>query len=142
MKNIYEKSWIADDFADVLKQSTLGFESLLELLNDTPANPSNYPAYDLVSIGNGETELSVAVAGFGKDEVSIEVANNILTISGKKEKVADTKYLYNGIAKRNFALRFPMYDNIEVTNASLDNGILTVSMTVAEDKKPKAIEIK
>jgi len=141
MKTIFDKTWLADDFGAILKQNTLGFDSLFELLNETPANPSNYPAYDLVSVKDGETELSVAVAGFSKDDVTIEVANNILTIAGKKEKT-EAKYLYNGIAKRNFVLRFPMYDNIEVTHADLENGILTVSMSVVADKKAKTIQIK
>lgn len=130
-----------DDVASFMKQSTLGFDDLLDVLNETPMNPSNFPAYDLIDDGDGKSKLQVAVAGYGKSDIGITVENNVLSVKGTKAK-EEVTYFYNGIAKRNFTVRFPILNSVEVTGAELEDGILTITLEVAEDKRPKSIEIK
>lgn len=128
-------------------RSTVGFDRMLRLL-DSVSNTGEapgYPPYDIASTGENQYRISVAVAGFGEDELEVKIQESQLTIKGAANKAAGdtTKYLHRGIAKRAFELRFSLADHIEVSNAHLDNGTLNVELVrdVPEAMKPRTIAI-
>lgn len=130
---------LSNSLAD-LKTLSLGFDEIFDIMS-SPFNPSNYPVYDLIDEGDGKSRIDIALAGFDRDNVSVTMEKNILTISGSRSKT-DEKFVYNGIAKRDFTMRFPVLDSLKVSEAEFKNGILSVSFETVEDKKPKSIEIK
>lgn len=106
--------------------------------------PNKFPPYDLVKIGEDQYTLTLAVAGYKKEDISITVDNSILNLSGEWKNTKDTPdYIYSGIAKRNFNLQFRLSEFVEVENADLVDGILTVKLfkRIPEDKKVKSILI-
>ena len=135
------------DFSPLFR-STIGFDRLARLVDsasrfDTAA-PS-YPPYNIETTGDDAYRLTMAVAGFARDEIEITARENTLTIAGKahKEEVEDGRYLHRGIARRAFERRFSLADHIKVTGASLDNGLLHVDLVreVPEAAKPRRIQI-
>lgn len=107
-----------------------------------------YPPYNIVKVDENKYCIEMAVAGFGKQNIDIEVSNNTLTISGGFELVDDIEvnpvtYLYKGIADRSFSRKFTLADTVEVTDAKLINGMLKLWLEniIPEEKKLKKIEI-
>lgn len=135
------------DFSPLFR-STIGFDRFARMVDaatrfDTaPA----YPPYNIESTGEGSYRLTMAVAGFARDELDITVHENSLVIAGKAHKEDDEtqgRYLHRGIARRAFERRFSLADYIKVTGASLDNGLLHVELVreVPEEAKPRQIKI-
>jgi molecular chaperone IbpA len=89
-------------------------------------------------------EIEMAIAGFAKEDITISVKENSLVVEGGSKKTKDESYVHKGIAARTFTQSFVLGDYVEVTNAKLENGILTISLDrkVPEEKKPKTIKIK
>jgi molecular chaperone IbpA len=105
---------------------------------------SSYPPYNIESTGDNAYRLTMAVAGFGPDELEVIVKENDLTVSGKSKTEADrAKYLHRGIARRTFERHFQLADHIKVVGASLANGMLSVELVrdVPEAAKPRKIAI-
>lgn len=102
-----------------------------------------YPPYDLVEVDTDTYELSIAVAGFAKEDIDVSVDNGTLIVKGEKEK-SDDKYVHKGIATRKFTRTYALGEYMEVTGANLENGMLTITVEriVPEEKKPKTIKIK
>ncbi|MDH5750252.1 MAG: Hsp20 family protein [Rhodospirillales bacterium] len=131
-----------------LFRSTVGFDRfarLLDSLPDTVETVQSYPPYNIEADGEDRYRISVAVAGFTDEMLSIEVKEDLLTISGKSPEVeAETTYLHHGIAGRDFVRKFQLDDHVKVTGANLINGLLTIDLVreVPEEKKPRVIEIK
>jgi len=132
-----------------LYRSTVGFDRLFSML-DQGAGFDNaaptYPPYNIERTGENAYRISVAVAGFGESELSLEAKENTLTIRGEKaEKADETKgeVLYQGIAARAFERRFQLADHVQVTGATLANGLLHVDLVreIPEAKKPRQIPI-
>lgn len=128
---------------------TIGFENqfdLLEQLQKAAKNKPSYPPYNIKELVEGEKyALEMAVAGFSKDDIKITVHENELLIMGVPDKASKSdNYVHKGIAARSFEQSFALGEYVEVDDASLDNGMLTIVLArnVPEDKKPKAIEIK
>jgi len=128
-------------------RSTIGFDRMFRLLDSmagTGEVPS-YPPYNIVKHGDDKYSITVAVAGFGEDELEVKVQDGQLTISSTPDKAekAEVSYIHRGIARRAFELRFSLADYIEVTGASVDNGMLTVDLVrnVPEAMKPRTIAI-
>ena len=130
-----------------LYRNTVGFDrlfSMLDQLGGVEAAPS-YPPYNIERTGENAYRISVAVAGFTEADLSIEVKENALTLRGDRkaegEKKADV--LYQGIAARSFERRFQLADHMQVTGASLANGLLHVDLIreIPEAKKPRQIPI-
>jgi molecular chaperone IbpA len=123
------------------------FDELMRL-NAQQGN-TNYPPYDIVQINDDEYMISVAVAGFGHDNLSVTKDKKVLIIEGKhsRETVdnedATAKYLHKGISERSFRREFQLADHVEISNAHLELGILNIHLTreVPEDAKPKTIAI-
>jgi len=136
------------DFSPLFR-STIGFDRFARMVDaatrfDGTAN--SYPPYNIESTGEDAYRLTMAVAGFGRDEIDITVHENSLVISGKGQKEdeqAQGRYLHRGIARRAFERRFSLADHIKVVGASMDNGLLHVDLVreVPEEAKPRQIKI-
>ena len=136
------------DFSPLFRTS-VGFDRLASLLNATyrPEQSAGYPPYNIVSRGENSYQISMAVAGFAEHEIKITSELNQLTVVGEKSEdkaSEDTQFLYRGIATRSFERRFNLADHVKVTGATLDNGLLHISLEreLPEVMKPRTIEIK
>jgi molecular chaperone IbpA len=125
----------------------IGFDSMLDELmrmNATQTN-NNYPPYNIVQNSEDNFAIEIAVAGFTEGEISIELENRMLTITGNKIHDLDNpkEYLHRGISYRNFQREFILGEHVEIKSADHSNGILTITCEriVPEDKKPKTIAI-
>jgi molecular chaperone IbpA len=127
----------------------IGFDNMFDELMRVSAQQSstNYPPYNIVQINEDEYMISLAVAGFGLDNLSVTKNKKFLIIEGKEyhpdsEKVVPN-YLHKGISNRDFRREFQLADHVEITNAHLELGILSVHLKreVPEEAKPKAIAI-
>ena len=132
-----------------LYRSTVGFDRLFSLLDSfggvDGGNPT-YPPYNIERTGENAYRISVAVAGFGENELSIEAKENKLTIKGEKQtkdEKNDGEVLYQGIAARAFERVFQLADYVQVKGATLENGLLHVDLVreIPEAKKPRQIPI-
>lgn len=130
-----------------LYRSSIGFDRMGSLFDSalrSEKTTGGYPPYDIEVRGENEYAVTLAVAGFEQSELDIQVEKGVLTIRGKKtEDKVDRSYLYQGIANRAFERKFNLADHVEVSNADLSNGLLTVSLLkeIPEAMKPKSIAI-
>ncbi len=132
-----------------LYRSTVGFDRMLALLDQATGTDSaaTYPPYNIERTGETAYRITVAVAGFSEEDLSIEVKENTLVIRGAKENKVEaeprTEMLHQGIAARAFERRFQMAEHVEVTGANLRNGLLHVELVrkIPEAQKPRRIEI-
>ena len=128
-------------------RSTVGFDRLFNLLDRAGAEQApGYPPYNIERTGENAYRVSVAVAGFGESELSIELKENTLTIKGEKQAQTEDKsgeVLYQGIAARAFERVFQLADFVQVKGAKLENGLLHVDLVreIPETKKPRQIPI-
>ena len=123
----------------------IGFNRELGRLNTAhKTNSQAYPPYDLLKLDEDTYRLSVAVAGFTKDDVNVSVDNGTLLIKGEIVEVTDAEVVHKGIATRKFTRSFALGEYMEVTGADLKDGMLHISIdrVVPEEKKPKTIKIK
>jgi len=125
-----------------LYRSTVGFDRLFSMLDGFEAAPG-YPPYNIERTGDNAYRISVAVAGFGENELSIEAKENTLTIKGEKQTKDSGEVLYQGIAARAFERVFQLADYVQVKGATLENGLLHVDLVreIPEAKKPRQIRI-
>jgi molecular chaperone IbpA len=127
-----------------LYRSTVGFDRLFSMLDGFEAAPG-YPPYNIERTGENDYRITVAVAGFGENELSLEAKENTLTIKGEKQVKQDntSEVLYQGIAGRAFERQFQLADYVQVKGASLENGLLHVDLVreIPEAKKPRQIAI-
>jgi molecular chaperone IbpA len=130
-----------------LFHQTLGFENFIRdvesILNDTKP-VTNFPPHNIIKLDDNKYVVELAVAGFGKDEIDIQVQENTLTIKGEKvEGTPNLEYLHRGIGTRSFTKTITIADTIEVKGAEYKDGILRVGLEniVPEHKKPRKIEI-
>jgi molecular chaperone IbpA len=137
----------AYDFAP-LYRATVGFDRVADLMDRVLTNEvthSTYPPYNIEKTADDAYRISVAVAGFSSDDLSIEQRENALIVSAKKaETDEETTYLHRGIATRAFEKRFHLADHVRVTGASHTDGMLHIEMTreVPEALKPRQISIE
>ena len=130
-----------------LYRNTVGFDRLFSMLDQLVGVESApaYPPYNIERTGENAYRISVAVAGFTGEDLSIEVKENTLTLKGEKKVSEERKgdVLYQGIAARSFERRFQLADGVQVTGAALENGLLHVELVreIPEAKKPRRIEI-
>lgn len=122
----------------------IGFNRELNRLNNAhKTNSQSYPPYDLLKLDEDTYRLSIAVAGFTKDNVNVTVDNGTLIIKGEIVDVTDAEVVHKGIAGRKFVRSFALGEYMEVTGAELKDGMLHISIDriVPEEKKPKSISI-
>jgi molecular chaperone IbpA len=131
-----------------LYRSTVGFDRLFSMLDGFESTPG-YPPYNIERTGENTYRVSVAVAGFAENELSVEAKENTLTIKGEKQTKSAKNgenggdMLYQGIAARAFDRVFQLADHVQVKGASLENGLLHVDLVreIPEAKKPRHIPI-
>ena len=127
-----------------LYRSTVGFDRLFSMLDGFESAPG-YPPYNIERTGENDYRVTVAVAGFGESELSIEAKENTLTIKGAKQAKEEQngEMLYQGIAARAFERVFQLADHVQVKAAALENGLLHVDLVreIPEAKKPRQIPI-
>ena len=133
-----------------LMRATVGFDRLANLIDaSTRVDEAalGYPPYNIERIGDEAYRITMAVAGFGEEDLDVTVRENSLVIKAAKAKSEEdkgTKFLYRGIATRAFERRFDLADYIKVTGARLENGVLSVDLVreVPEAMKPRKIAIE
>ncbi len=134
------------DFSPLFR-STVGFDRLMQLMESSTqlAEAANgYPPYNIEKTGEDRYRITVAVAGFGDDELSVETHENALLIEGRKREAnGEARYLYRGIAGRSFKRQFQVADHVKVVAASLGNGLLVIDLVreIPEAMKPRQIPI-
>ena len=128
----------------------VGFDRTFDRLFDYvthQAESTGFPPYNIQKTEDYKFEIEMAVAGFGKSDIEVEVAEGVLTVKSVKDKdtgSTDEYTLYKGISQRNFTRKFTLADDIVVNGAELKDGMLTISLEriVPEEKKPQLIAIK
>ena len=132
-----------------LYRSTVGFDRMFNLfdsLSGSDGTVPTYPPYNIERTGENAYRVTMAVAGFGEADLSIESKENVLTVKGEKkdsEGQKENEFLYRGIASRAFERRFQLADHVEVKGATLENGLLHVDLVrnIPEAMKPRTIAI-
>jgi len=128
-----------------LYRSAIGFDRVLNLLQESQAAApaDNYPPYNIEKTGEQTYRITLAVAGFTLDDITITARPNQLIVVGKRQSKDSAQYLHQGIAQRGFDRRFELADHIEVTDAALENGLLSIDLKreVPEALKPRTIQI-
>ncbi len=131
-----------------LYRSTVGFDRLFTMLDSLaqPEQSQTYPPYNIERTGDNSYRITMAVAGFGEGELSIEAVEHVLTVKGDRGDNVDSdsgEFLYRGIAKRAFERRFQLAEYVEVKGAKLENGLLHLDLVreIPEAMKPRRIEI-
>ncbi|HYE46479.1 MAG TPA: Hsp20 family protein [Caulobacter sp.] len=129
-----------------LYRSVVGFDRLASLLDAAAAQDgqAGYPPYNIERVGDDAYRVEIAVAGFRPDELTVEVKENLLTVTGRKAANDEQrKYLHRGLAERNFERRFQLADYVIVTDANLSDGLLSISLErqLPEALKPRTIKI-
>lgn len=119
------------------------FNRLAKLHDDVTKNIPNYPPYNIKKTGDNTYVIELAVAGFAKQDIEIEFADDKLVVKGNT-KDDDDNYVFKGIAGRNFTRTFALNDHIEIKGAEILNGMLQIALEkiIPEHKKPKKIEVK
>jgi molecular chaperone IbpA len=123
----------------------IGFNRELSRLNTAhKTNTQSYPPYDLLKLDEDTYRISIAVAGFSKDDINVSVDNGTLIIKGEIVEVTDAEVVHKGIAGRKFTRSFALGEYMEVTGADMKDGMLHINVDriIPEDKKPKTIKIK
>jgi molecular chaperone IbpA len=130
-----------------LYRSTVGFDRLFGLLDSVGNGEAQpYPPYNIERTGENAYRVTMAVAGFGEKDLDIQAKENVLTVKGEKREEKEEsgrEVLYRGIAARAFERRFQLADHVEVTGASLENGLLHIDLVreIPEAMKPRKIAI-
>ncbi|HEV7251562.1 MAG TPA: Hsp20 family protein [Mesorhizobium sp.] len=132
-----------------LYRSTVGFDRLftmLDSLGQVDSGQTTYPPYNIERTGPDAYRISMAVAGFSDEDISIEAHRNVLTVKGERKEEQNeegAEVLYRGIAARAFERRFQLADHVEVAGANLKNGLLFVDLkrNIPEEMKPRKIAI-
>ena len=131
-----------------LFRSTVGFDRLARMLDQLPQQSENtqaYPPYDIEALGEDRYKITIAVAGYRIDDISIQQHENLLTVNGHLPDQNTAKvYLYRGLNNVSFERKFQLDDYVEVKNASLYDGLLRIELVreVPEEMKPRKIAIR
>ena len=131
-----------------LYRTIVGFDRLANMIDSAAKlEPSGgYPPYNIEQLSEHEYRIELAVAGFSEEDLDVQVQENVLTVAGKRaapEDADDRNYLHRGIAERSFERRFHLADHVQVRDASLENGLLSIRLEreIPEAKKPRRIAV-
>ena len=136
---------VSPEFWNDYWKHSIGFDRVVDnIVNSVgsfAAFEGNYPPYDIVKESESDWKIIMALAGFKEEDISVHQKETILTITGCNK--SDEEYVFKGIAKRKFKKIFPLVEGSEITNASLKDGLLEISINIAipEEKKPRMIPI-
>ena len=127
-------------------RSTVGCDRLVDLIDDSLrlAGEDNYPPYNIARTGEDNYRISLALAGFKPEEITVTAEQNMLTVEGRKAEKDDREYLYQGISGRPFRRQFNLADYVEVKGASFEDGLLQIDLVreLPEAMKPRPIAIE
>lgn len=131
-----------------LYRSFIGFDHLASMIDAASQNEkqASYPPYNIELLAEDKYRITMAVAGFAQNDISIEVQENTLTVTGQKESKETTgekRFLHKGISERNFERKFQLGDHVKVLTADMEHGLLHIDLerVIPEAKKPRKIEI-
>lgn len=129
-----------------LHRSSIGFDRIFDMLENATRTPAvdNWPPYDTIKLSDDRYRITMAVAGFSRDELDISVQPNLLIVTGeRKNSEQEGEYLYRGIASRAFSRRFELADHVQVSGAQLVDGLLTIELQreIPESMRPRRITI-
>ncbi|SHH59790.1 Hsp20 family protein [Ferrimonas marina] len=131
------------DFSPLFR-STIGFDVMPRMFDEALKPDGNYPPHNVIAINEDEYQIDIAVAGFKKDELGVELHGDKLSITGRKEnKEVDVDYLHRGVALRDFTKAFRLAEHVHLKSALLDHGFLSIRLEreVPETEMPKTIPI-
>jgi len=139
-------SLFTDNF-NKLTPYAVGYDRIFDHLSryvDNNATSTGFPPYNIRKEGDYNYTIEMALAGFGKKDIEVEVSDGTLSVRSVKEDDSDESTLYRGISYRRFERKFTMADDIVVNDAGLENGMLTIDLerVVPEEKKPRLISVK
>jgi molecular chaperone IbpA len=124
----------------------IGFNREMERLSNVQlaSRQTSYPPYDLIKVDDDSYKLSLAVAGFSKDDIDVTTDNGTLIIKGELPEAGEAEVIHKGIAGRKFTRTFALGEYMEITGAEIKDGMLNINIdrVVPEEKKPKTIKIK
>jgi len=127
-----------------LWRSTIGFDRLFDLVEAAQrAGEDNYPPYNIERVDEDRYQISLAIAGFSPDEVSVTAEHNAVIVEGSKADKTERQYLYHGISARPFKRQFNLADYVQVKSAAFENGLLKIELIreIPEAMKPRRIAI-
>ena len=129
-----------------LWRSTIGFDRFFDLVEDSlrwSGEDNNYPPYNIAKTGDDQYAITLALAGFGPEDISITAEQNTLTVEGRKTVKDEQQMLYQGISSRQFRRTFSLADYVQVKAASFENGLLKIELMreIPEAMKPRKIAI-
>ncbi len=132
-----------------LWRSSVGFDEfdkLFDTVFSTNNKGASYPPYNIVKHDKNIYQITMAIAGFGKDQIDISQEGNLLTVKGEMSEdktMNKSEYLYRGIANRNFERKFELADTVKVIEADLNNGLLSINLEreIPEHQKPRKIKV-
>ena len=135
------------DHFNTLTPYTVGYDRIFDNLAryvDNNATSTGFPPYNIRKDGENNYVIEMALAGFGKKDIEVEVADGTLSIRSVKENVDDDSNLYRGIAYRNFERKFTIADDVMVNDAKLEDGMLNIALerVIPDEKKPRLITVK
>lgn len=134
----------AFDFSP-FRRSTVGFDRLFDLLENSAAGQAgdNYPPFDLVQLDDNSYRISLAVAGFRRDEIDITAQQNLLIVAGRRQDDDGSGYIHRGIATRSFERRFGLADHVTVRGADMSDGLLSIDLVreIPEAMRPRKISL-
>ena len=116
---------------------TLGLDETFSRLETFAGTGTNYPPYNIYNGSNSRTVLEVALAGFSKEELSVETERNVLTISANKSSKEEKKYSHKGISHKNFTRNWQLADDVEVESVEFKDGLLTITLMKELPEKQK-----
>lgn len=131
------------DHFNTLTPYAVGFDRLFDQLANNSRVTTSYPPYDIIKDDDYNFKIEMALAGFNKKDIEVEVTENLLTVKSVKENTQDNKNIYKGISYRKFTREFTIADDIKVKDAKLEDGLLTIQLEriIPDEKKPKLIKI-
>ncbi len=129
---------------DPFRNYTIGFDKIFDsLLEVSKINTSNFPPYNIRKLGDGKYEIELALAGFTKNDIKVELKEGTLSVSAKKEEKDSDNLVHQGIASRSVLRKFSLSEYMEIKDADFKDGILKIKCfeNIPEEKKPKVIKI-
>jgi molecular chaperone IbpA len=129
---------------DPFKNYTIGFDRIFDsLLEVSKLNTSNFPPYNIRKIKDGKYEIELALAGFTKEDIKVELKDGTLSVSAKKEDKDSNNLIHQGIASRSVLRKFSLSEYMEIKDADFEDGMLNIKCieNIPEEKKPKIIKI-
>ena len=129
---------------DPFRNYTIGFDKIFDsLLEVSKINTSNFPPYNIRKLGDGKYEIELALAGFTKNDIKVELKEGTLSVSAKKDDKDSDNLVHQGIASRSVLRKFSLSEYMEIKDADFKDGILKIKCfeNIPEEKKPKVIKI-